>query len=319
MKSGRCRRRRCSSGRTSSIVMFEMSHFESTISVAECDLRATSTAVMSPSTMPMARVDQDERDVGALRRFERAQLGVVVDSLPLPALAAQAGGVDEHEGAVAFVRGRCRSCRASFRERRRRSCAPRRRACCRATTCRRSGDRGSRRESRPAAPHALSSGEPCDDLVEQVARVRAVQAGDRKRIAEAEAVELVRERVLRRVVDLVRDDEHVLLRLAQDLRELLVARRDPLARVDDEEHEVGLRDRRARLLGDLARDRMRVGDVDTAGVDRQELLAEPLDDQLLAVARRAARVVHDRRARRRQPVDQRRLADVREADDRDRA
>ena len=121
------------------------------------------------------------------------------------------------------------------------------------------------------------------------------------------------------VVDLVRDHEHVLLRLAQDLRELLVARRDALARVDDEEDEVCLADRGPRLLGDLARDRMRVGDVDAAGVDRHELLAQPLDDQLLTVARRAARVVHDRRARRGQPVDERRLADVREPDDRDRA
>ena len=39
MNGGRCRKRRCSSGRTSSIVISEMSHFERTISVAECDLR----------------------------------------------------------------------------------------------------------------------------------------------------------------------------------------------------------------------------------------------------------------------------------------
>ena len=38
--------------------------------------------------------------------------------------------------------------------------------------------------------------------------------------------------------------EHVLLRLAQDLRELLVAGRHAGARVDDEQHEVGLGDRR---------------------------------------------------------------------------
>ena len=70
-------------------------------------------------------------------------------------------------------------------------------------------------------------------------------------LAEAEPVELERERLLRRVVDLVREHEHRLLRLAQDLRELLVARRDAGPRVDDEQHEVGLADRRARLLGDL--------------------------------------------------------------------
>ena len=113
--------------------------------------------------------------------------------------------------------------------------------------------------------------------------------------------------------------EHVLLRLAQDLRELLVAGRDAGAGVDDEEHEVGLGDRGARLLRDLAGDRMRVDDVDAAGVDQQEVEPVPLRDQLLAVARRALRLVHHRLARRGEPVDQRRLADVREADDRDRA
>ena len=45
-------------------------------------------------------------------------------------------------------------------------------------------------------------------------------------------------------------------------------------------------------------------------------LPVPLADELLAVARDAGRLVHDGRARRGQPVDERRLADVREADDR---
>jgi len=114
-----------------------------------------------------------------------------------------------------------------------------------------------------------------------------VQARDRERVAEAELVELVGEVGLARVVDLVREHEHVLLRLAQDLRELFVARRNALARVDDEEHEVGLADRRTCLLGDLPHDRARIGDVDAPGVDQQEVLAVPLADQLLAVARRA--------------------------------
>ena len=55
----------------------------------------------------------------------------------------------------------------------------------------------------------------------------------------------------RGIVDLVREHDHRLARGAQDRRELLVARRDPGPRVDDEEDEVGLVDRRLRLLGDL--------------------------------------------------------------------
>ena len=91
----------------------------------------------------------------------------------------------------------------------------------------------------------------------------------------------------------------------------------PGLRVDDEEDEVGLLDGRARLLGDRARHRRLIRDVDAAGVDQQEALAVPVADELLAVARDARRLVHDRAARAGEPVDERRLADVREADDRD--
>ena len=156
-----------------------------------------------------------------------------------------------------------------------------------------------------------------DDRVEQVAGAVAVQRGERDRVAEPEAVELERGIVPARVVDLVREQEDRLVRAAQDLRDLLVARRDPDLRVDDEEHEVGLLDRRARLVGDRARDRRRVGDVDAAGVDQPELRPGPLADELLAVARDAGRLVDDGGARARQAVDERRLADVRKADDRD--
>src|SRR5439155_14996245 len=47
---------------------------------------------------PLRRVDEDQCDVRPLSGLERAQLGVVLDSLPMPALAADAGGVDQDEG-----------------------------------------------------------------------------------------------------------------------------------------------------------------------------------------------------------------------------
>ncbi len=171
------------------------------------------------------------------------------------------------------------------------------------------------RQLRPLLPAVRL--EVVDDLVEQVARAVAVQAGDRDRVAEAELVQLERERLLLRVVDLVRDHEHRLLRLAEDLRDLLVAGRDPGLRVEDEEDDVGLRDRLAGLVGDRARERRHVGDVDAARVDQQEAAVPPLADELLAVARDARGLVHDGRPRARQAVDERRLPDVREADDRD--
>ena len=52
------------------------------------------------------------------------------------------------------------------------------------------------------------------------------------------------------------------------------------------------------------------------GVDQEELPAPPLAHELLAVARDARGLVHDGGARARQAVDERRLPDVREADDR---
>ena len=93
----------------------------------------------------------------------------------------------------------------------------------------------------------------------------------------------------------------------------------PIRVSSDEQHEVGLGDRASRLLRDLLRQRRRVGDVDAAGVHEQESVAGPLADDLLPVARHAGRLVDDRLARAGQPVDEGRLADVREADDGDRA
>ena len=130
-------------------------------------------------------------------------------------------------------------------------------------------------------------------------------------------MQLERERLLLRVVDLVRDHQHRLVRLSQNLCDLFVTGGNPRLRIHDEEDEVGFGHGFACLVRDRARDRRRVGDVDAARVDEEEALAAPLADQLLAVARHARRLVHDGGARAGEPVDERRLADVREADDRD--
>ena len=65
--------------------------------------------------------------------------------------------------------------------------------------------------------------------------------------------------------------------------------------VDDEEHQIRLGDRRSRLLGNGARDRGGIRDVDAAGVDQAKAQAVPVGDELLAVARNARGLVHDRR------------------------
>ncbi len=156
-----------------------------------------------------------------------------------------------------------------------------------------------------------------DDLVEQVAGAVSVQSRERPRLAEPERVEDGRVGVAARIVDLVREHDHRPLGVAEDDGELLVARRDAGAGIDDEQHQVGLVDRGLRLLGDLGAEHAALDLVDTAGVDEAEPGAGPLAEHLLAVARHARGLVDDGGAALREPVDQGRLADVREADDRD--
>ena len=143
----------------------------------------------------------------------------------------------------------------------------------------------------------------------------AVHRREGNRVAEAEAVELQGVRLAPGLVDLVRNQEDRLVRMAEDRRQLLVAGRDPGPGVDDEEDEVGFGDRRPRLVGDLLGERGAVGDVDATGVHEQEPVPGPLADDLLAVARDSGCLVDDGLARGGQPVDERGLADVRKPDD----
>ena len=153
----------------------------------------------------LARVDEDERDVGPLRGLERAQLGVVLDPLPLLALAPQAGGVDEHERrpprwstvsiASRVVPGTSETITRSW-----------------PTSAFRSDDLPTFGRPRMATRIASSPtgarpspGSRVDDLVEQVAGAVTVQRRQRQRVAQAEPVELERLGSRARVVELVRE------------------------------------------------------------------------------------------------------------------
>ena len=232
-------------------------------------------------------------------------------------LTAHAGGVDEHERAVVRlehgvdrVAGRSRNVRDD------QPLLPQQRVeQARLADVRPAEDRDADR----LVGHRLtpSAGQPLEHGVEQVSSAMPVERGDFYRLTEAERRELVRELGPRRIVELVRDEQHGLARPAQDVRQLGVARRQAGAGVHEEEHEVRLLDRRPRLGDRPARDRRVVRDVDAARVHEQEALARPLAEELLAVARHTRRLVDDGGAGRGQPVDERRLADVRIADDRD--
>ena len=106
-------------------------------------------------------------------------------------------------------------------------------------------------------------------------------------------------------------------RAAQVVRDVVVLRREAGAHVDDEDHHVGLGDGLARLLGHLLDDAGRRLGLEAAGVDDDELVVADAAVAVVAVAREAGEVGDDRVARLRQPVEQRRLADVGAADEGD--
>ena len=267
----------------------------------------------------LARVDEDERDVGPLGGLQRSQLRVVLDPLTLLALAPNARCVDEHEGSLAALQNGVDRVagRAGLLGDDHALLSDQRVEQARLADVRTAEDRDADRLL--SGLRRAAARQPRDDRVQEVAGAVAVDRGDRDRVAEPEAVELERLRLGAGLIDLVRDQEDRLARAAQDRGQLLVAGRDARPRVDDEEDEVGLGDRAARLLGDLLRQRRRVGHVHAAGVHEQEAPARPLADELLAVACDARGLVHDCLTGAGQAVDERRLAHVREPDDGDRA
>ena len=93
--------------------------------------------------------------------------------------------------------------------------------------------------------------------------------------------------------------------------------RMPGARVDDEQRDLGVGQRGARLVLDRDGQRILVVEVDAAGVDQREAAPVPVGRELLAVARDAGPLVHDRLADCVRRLTRRRLADVRIADDGD--
>ena len=223
----------------------------------------------------LARIDEDERHVGALGGLERPQLRVVLDALALIALAPDPSRVDEDERLVAAaqngvdrVAGRARLLRDDHP-----LLAEQRVEQARLADVRppedRDADRLLPRLGRPAP------GQSRDDRVQQVARAVAVDRRDRDRVAEPEPVELERLGLAARFVDLVRDQEDRLAGVAEDRCKLLVAGGDPGPRVDDEEDEVGLGDRPTGLLDDLLRERRGIRDVDAARVDEEKPLTRP--------------------------------------------
>ena len=177
------------------------------------------------------------------------------------------------------------------------------------------------RASRVACSSSLSarSGQALDDQVEQVARAEALGGRHRHRVAEAEPVELApRAPVWRASSTLLAATITGTPPPRSSLRQLGVAGTQARAGVHHEQREVRALERDQRLAPDLLGHLVLAREVHAAGVHQREADSVPVGVDLLAVARHAGVLVHDRLARAGQAVHERRLADVRIADHRDR-
>ncbi len=263
-------------------------------------------------------VEHDDGDLGLLERGRGAQRRVEVGALLQVHAATDAGGVDEapHLAAeldllvdrVAGGAGELVDDDALL---------PRRLVQqARLADVRAAEDRDAARSADLLLRDGRDLGQHLQDGVEQVGDAAAVQRRDGVRLAEAEGPERGGARLLARVVDLVGDEEHRLAALAQHLHDVLVGRGRADDRVDDEQHGVGEVDRRPRPAAATEASMPWASGSQppvSTSVKRRSFHSALVRD---AVARDAGGVLDDGLAAAEDAVDERGLADVRAADDR---
>ena len=248
MNGGRWRRRRCSSGRTSSIVTVDSSHFERTISVEHCAFRAdvggrevalddplgsrrSARARRRPARPPRARgAPSSTRSPAAGWRLRRS-----------PAVSTSWNVRPSRSSTVSIasrvVPGTSETIVRSLADQR---VEERRLADVRPAEDR-DADRLVADRSAAASPTSSSratisssrSPVPCRACPRAGTGRRGRAGGARARASSCDGSSI-----------LFASTSTGLCARAQDLGQLLVARRHAGAGVDDEEHEVGLRDRR---------------------------------------------------------------------------
>ena len=157
--------------------------------------------------------------------------------------------------------------------------------------------------------------EALHDQVGQVTGIATVLGADRDRGVEAEGEEFDRIGLPSGVVALVDDEDHRRLCAAQAIGDLVVERREPGMRVDDEEDQIGLLDRHARLVLHALLDARPRLELEASRVDDGEGAAVPLRGAVDTVAGRAGDVGDDRGASADEPVEERALPDIWAPDD----
>ena len=152
---------------------------------------------------------------------------------------------------------------------------------------------------------------------DEIAQALAVLGRDGDRLAQPQLVGVVEALGAGAPLALVGDQDGGPARLAHDAGERRVGGNHAIARIEHEQHQVGTRDRRlalgAHAGGDAARRRL----LQPRRVDQRHLVAGELRLALAAVARQARHVRDERGVLGREPVEERRLADVGPADNGD--
>ena len=166
--------------------------------------------------------------------------------------------------------------------------------------------------------HRRHRGQVLGDRVEKLVDASSVLGRDGLWIAETEAKELEGELRLLRPVDLVDHADDRLAALGKQPRNLHIGRRHARAAVDDEHDDTSLCNGAQALLAHAALKLRFAFDLEAAGVDHGELPPGPFRVREQPVAGHPGLVVHERLAASDDAVEERRLADVRPADDGDR-
>ncbi len=138
--------------------------------------------------------------------------------------------------------------------------------------------------------------------------------GDRNRLAKAQFESLIGPRLASPALGLVGADDHRLVPATQKLDEHLVQRSQPVARIHHEQGHVAFVQGQFGLgahprLQALVRDVLEPG-----GVDQGQIEIAQAARRIAPVAGYAGPVIDDRQLLAGQPVEQRRFADVRPAD-----
>ena len=153
--------------------------------------------------------------------------------------------------------------------------------------------------------------------LDEIAQAFAVLGRDGDRLAQPQLVGVVEALGAGAPLALVGDEDDGPPGLAHDARERRIGGHHAVAGVEHEQHQVRTRDRRlalgAHARGDAARRRF----LQPGRVDERDLVAGDLRLALATVARQARHVGDERGALGREPVEERRLADIGPADDGD--